>query len=84
MLCITIGLNEKNFTFLRIEKKAIYLTEDLSWHVFMDMKLEHASIIGKKIRPFARTVMEIFNFYFGKLSLGHPVYGPKVTISRKN
>jgi hypothetical protein len=67
----------KKFYYFTDRKKTIYLTEDLSGHVFMDMKLEHASIIGKKIRPFARTVTEIFNFYFGKLSFGLLCIWPK-------
>ena len=36
----------------------------------MEMKLEHASIIRKKLSSFARAVKEIFNFYFGKLTFG--------------
>ena len=72
MLSITIDLNKKNFTFSQIEKKTVYLTKGLSRHVFMDMKLEHTSIIGRKVSSFARAVMEIFNFYFGKLTFGPP------------
>jgi hypothetical protein len=43
----------------------------------MDMKLEHASTIGKILASFARAVMEIFNFYFGKLTFGPPCIWPK-------
>jgi len=50
-------------SFFQIKKrKTIYLTEDLSRLVFMDMKLELASIISKKISSFALVVMEIFKF----------------------
>ena len=36
----------------------------------MDMKLEHASIICKRISSFARAVLQIFHFYFGKPTFG--------------
>ncbi len=84
MLSITIDLNKKNFTFSQIEKKTIYLTEGLSRHVCMDMKLEHASTIGKKISSLARVVREIFNFYFGKLTFEPPCIWPKSHDIKKN
>jgi hypothetical protein len=31
----------------------------------MDVKLEHASIIGKKISSFARAIVEILKFFSG-------------------
>jgi hypothetical protein len=49
----------------------------------MDMKLEHASIIGKKISSFARAVMKIFNFYFGKLAFAPPCIWPKSHDAKK-
>ncbi len=39
----------------------------------MDINLVHASITGKKISTFARVVTEVFNCFFVKLFLGHPV-----------
>jgi len=83
LLRITIDLNKENFTFSQIEKETVYLTEGLSRHVFMDMKLEHASIIGKKISSFARAVMEILNFYFGKLTFEPPCIWPKSHDTKK-
>jgi hypothetical protein len=38
----------------------------------MDIKLVHTPIIDKKISSFARVVMEIFNFFFGKLTFAPP------------
>jgi hypothetical protein len=38
----------------------------------MDINLGHASIIDKKISSFARALMEIFNFFIGKPTLGPP------------
>jgi hypothetical protein len=42
-------------------------------HVFIDIKLVHASISGKKISSFARPVMGIFDFFLGKLTFAPPV-----------
>ena len=41
----------------------------------MDMKLEHASIVDKKISSFARTVMGIFNFFLNKVTFEPPDFG---------
>jgi hypothetical protein len=68
---------QEKFYFFTDRKKTIYLTEGLCRHVFMDMKLEHASIIGKKISSFAWAVTKIFNFYFGKLTFGPLCIRPK-------
>jgi hypothetical protein len=84
LLSIAIDLNKNNVIFLNIKRKTIYLTEDLSRLVFMDMKLEHASIIDKRISSFALAVMEIFKFILVNWLLGYPEYSPKVTIPRKN
>ncbi len=43
-------------------------------HVFMNIKLEHASVIDKKISSFARAVMKIINFLSAKWLLRHSVY----------
>jgi hypothetical protein len=48
LLSIAIDLNKKNVIFSKSERKTIYSTEGLSRLVFMDMKLEHGSIISKK------------------------------------
>jgi len=74
---------QKKFYFFTDRKKTVYLTEGLSRHVFLDMKLEHASIIGKKISSFPRAVMKIFNFYFGKLTFGPPCIWPKSHDTKK-
>ncbi len=39
----------------------------------MDLKCEHASILGKKMSPFDRAVTKIFNFFFVQLLMGHPI-----------
>ena len=44
----------------------------------MIMECEHASILGKKMSPFGRAVMEIFNLFF----LGQLTYAPPCTIDR--
>ncbi len=62
MLSIAIDLNKKNVIFSNIERKTTYLTERLSRLVFMDMKLEHASIVSRKISSFGLAVIEIFKF----------------------
>jgi hypothetical protein len=38
----------------------------------MDSDCEHASILVKKMSPFGRAVMEIFNFFLGKVTFGPP------------
>ena len=49
-LSITIGFNKKISLFHREDrKKTMYLTKGLSRYVFMNIKLEHDSIIGKKL-----------------------------------
>ncbi len=40
----------------------------------MDLECEHASILGKKMSPFGRAVMEIFKFFFVELLTVHPIY----------
>jgi hypothetical protein len=67
----------KNFTSSHIGRKTIYLTKGLFRHVFMDIKLEHASIINKKISSLAQAVMEIFNFFSVTWLLAHSVYNCK-------
>ena len=49
----------------------------LSNLVRMDLKCEHASIIGKKIAPFARAVVEIFNFFSAATLSDRPVVIPE-------
>ena len=39
----------------------------------MDLKYEHASILGKKMSSFATVTMEILNFFCVSLLMGHPV-----------
>jgi hypothetical protein len=72
LLSIAIDLNKKNVIFSKSERKTIYSTEGLSRLVFMDMKLEHGSIISKKISSFVQALTEIFNFYFGFVTYGPP------------
>ncbi len=72
MLSITIGVNNKKFIFSQIGIKTIYLTKGFCRDVFMNIKLEHASIIDKNISSFAYGVMEIFNFFVGKVTFGSP------------
>jgi hypothetical protein len=76
-------LQQEKFYFFTDRKKTIYLTEGLCRHVFMDMKLEHASIIGKKISSFARAVRKIIHFYFGKLTFGSPCIWSKSHDTKK-
>jgi hypothetical protein len=38
----------------------------------MDIKLEHTSIIDKKISFFAQAIREIFNFFFGIVTFAAP------------
>jgi hypothetical protein len=38
----------------------------------MDLKCGHASIIGKKISSFTPAIMEIFNFFVGKMTYAPP------------
>jgi hypothetical protein len=53
-------------SFFQIKKrKTIYLTEDLSGLVFTNIKLEHASIIDKRISSFAQALVVIFIFRSG-------------------
>jgi hypothetical protein len=40
----------------------------------MDIKLEHACTIDRKIGSGARAVREIFDFFSVTLLMGHPVY----------
>ncbi len=62
-------------SFFQIKKrKTIYLTEDLSGLVFTNIKLEHASIIDKRISSFAQALVVIFIFRSGAWLLDHPVY----------
>jgi hypothetical protein len=40
----------------------------------MNLECEHASILGKKMSPFGRAVMEIFSFFSVSLLMAHPEY----------
>jgi len=77
LLSITIDLNKKKFYFLTDWRKKIYLIKDFFRHVFMNIKLVYVCIIRKKISSFTPAIMEIFNFYFGKLNFGLPFIWPK-------
>jgi len=45
----------------------------------MDIKLEHACTIDRKIGSGARAVREIFDFFSVTLLMGHPVYMGKIS-----
>ena len=40
----------------------------------MDLECGYASILGEKMSPFDRAVMEIFNFFSVGLLMGHPIF----------
>jgi hypothetical protein len=52
----------------------------------MDMECEHASIIDKRISSFAQIVIEISDFFLGKVAFGLPriYYQEKILISCVN
>ena len=72
MLSIAIDLSKKNFIFSYRARKSVYLAEDPCKHVLLNMKLENASVTGKKISSFALTIKETLNVYFAKLTFEPP------------